>query len=105
MTIGDHGLAHHVWTELTPEELSQEVTEGRHRLAQLTGAEIKTVAIPYGAYDDAVLHELRKHGYEHVFTSDGGVAERAAWLQPREHLRADLTQAELGRLLEPGSAL
>ena len=100
MTIGNHGLAHRVWTELTPQELSHEVTEGRRRLEQLTGAEIKTLAIPYGIYDDPVLSELREHGYQHVFTSDGGIADRAGWLQPREHLRANHTQADLERLLE-----
>lgn len=99
MTIGNHGLAHLFWTELTPAQLSREVSEGRRRLERLTGGEIKTLAIPYGAYDDAVLHALGEHGYEHVFTSDGGVADRAAWLQPREHLRADLTRADLDRLL------
>jgi peptidoglycan/xylan/chitin deacetylase (PgdA/CDA1 family) len=105
MTIGNHGLAHQIWTELTPDELSQEVSEGRHRLEGLAGAEVKTLAIPYGTYDDPVLQLLREHGYEHVYTSDGGIADRAAWLQPREHLRADHTLPELDRLLEPLSAL
>ncbi len=105
MTIGNHGLAHHHWTELTPDELSHEVSEGRRRLERLTGAEVKSLAIPYGAYNDPVLQMLREHGYEHVFTSDGGIADRAAWLQPREHLRAERTQRDLDRLLELLSAL
>ena len=105
MTIGNHGLAHQIWTKLTPDELSQEVSEGRHRLEGLTGAEVNTLAIPYGTYDDRVLQLLREHGYEHVYTSDGGIADRAAWLQPREHLRADHTLPDLDRLLEPLSAL
>jgi peptidoglycan/xylan/chitin deacetylase (PgdA/CDA1 family) len=101
MQIGNHGVAHQLWTELTPTQLSDEVSEGRRRLERLTGGEIKTLAIPYGAYDAAVLRALGEYGYEHVFTSDGGVADGDAWLQPREHLRADQTQPDLDRLLEP----
>lgn len=101
MKIGNHGLAHRIWTELTPTQLSHEVSEGRRRLERLTGGDVNTLAIPYGAYDDAVLHVLAECGHEHVFTSDGGVADRDAWLQPREHVRADHTQPDLDRLLEP----
>lgn len=101
MKIGNHGLAHRIWTELTPTQLYHEVSEGRLRLERLTGGDVKTLAIPYGAYDDTVLHVLAEYGYEHVFTSDGGVADRDAWLQPREHVRADHTQPDLDRLLEP----
>lgn len=99
MTIGNHGLAHHHWTALTPDELTREVAEAREALERLTGTEVNTVAIPYGDYDDAVLRLLREHGYDHVFTSDGGTADPAAWLQPREHPRAGQTPADLERLL------
>ena len=101
MKIGNHGVAHRFWTELTPDELSHEVSEGQRWLEELTRSEIRTLAIPYGAYDAAVLRALVEYGYEHVFTSDGGVADGDAWLQPREHLRADHTQPDLDRLLEP----
>ena len=99
MTVGNHGLAHRFWTELTPTDLEHELTEGRRVLERLAGVRITTLAIPYGAYDDAVLETLRRHDYEHVFTSDGGTAERDAWLQPREHLRAGQTRADLERIL------
>jgi len=100
MTIGNHGLAHRLWTELTQAELAHEVTQGKSTLERLTDTEVSTLAIPYGAYNDAVLDELRDHHhYEHVFTSDGGAADDTSWLQPREHLRAGQTPADLERLL------
>jgi peptidoglycan/xylan/chitin deacetylase (PgdA/CDA1 family) len=99
MTVGNHGLAHRFWTQLSATDLEHELTEGRRRLEQLTGTRITTLAIPYGAYDDAVLETLRRHDYAHVFTSDGGTAKREVWLQPREHLRADQTRVDLERML------
>jgi peptidoglycan/xylan/chitin deacetylase (PgdA/CDA1 family) len=99
MTIGNHGLAHRRWTELTRDALDHEVAEGRRRLERLTGANVGTVAIPYGAYNDEILETLRDHGYTHVFSSDGGAADRQGWLQPPEHLRAHHTAADLERLL------
>lgn len=99
MTIGNHGLAHRRLTALAPTDFEHEVTEGRNRLERLAGTDIGTLAIPYGAYDGAVLEVLRGHGYEHVFTSDGGVADAAAWLQPREHVRAHHNVADLEGML------
>jgi peptidoglycan/xylan/chitin deacetylase (PgdA/CDA1 family) len=99
MTIGNHGLQHRVWTELDQNSLDNEVRSARIELEHLTKGPIDTLAIPYGRYNDAVLATLQSHGYAHVFTSDGGRTDRAAWLQPREHLRADHTQADLRRLL------
>ncbi|HEX3804116.1 MAG TPA: polysaccharide deacetylase family protein [Solirubrobacteraceae bacterium] len=98
MTVGNHGLQHHRWTELGRPELEHEVSAGRQMLEELTGAEIETVAIPYGAYNDLVLDTLRD--YRHVFTSDGGSADPEAWLQSREHVRADQTAAEVQQLLD-----
>jgi hypothetical protein len=30
---------------------------------------------------------LRKHGYQRAYTSDGGVAPRVSWIQPRNTIR------------------
>ncbi len=98
MTIGNHGLQHHRWTELGRPELEQEVSAGRQLLEELTETKIETVAIPYGAYNDLVLDTLRS--YRHVFTSDGGSADPDAWLQSREHLRASHTAADVEQLLD-----
>lgn len=88
MPIGNHGLQHHDWTQLSPDRLEHEVTQGRRLLEELTGTEIHALAIPFGAYNDMVLDSLRRQAYEHVYTSDGGTAAPDAWLQPREHARA-----------------
>jgi peptidoglycan/xylan/chitin deacetylase (PgdA/CDA1 family) len=103
MTIGNHGLAHHDWTDLDSDPLNHEVAEGRRLLEELTDTSVDTLAIPYGAYNADVLETLRGHGYAHVFTSDGGAADREAWLQPREHLRAYHTAADVQRLLSVAS--
>jgi peptidoglycan/xylan/chitin deacetylase (PgdA/CDA1 family) len=100
MTIGNHGLQHHDWTTLGQDRLGHEVSQGRRLLEELTGTEIHTVAIPYGAYNDTVLDTLRRQGYDHVYTSDGGPADPTAWLQPREHLRSEHDPGAIVRLLQ-----
>jgi peptidoglycan/xylan/chitin deacetylase (PgdA/CDA1 family) len=99
MTIGNHGLHHHFWTELDHDALAHEINAGRTKLEQLTAAQITTLAIPYGRYDDTVLATLQSHHYAHVFTSDSGTADPHAWLQPREHLKARHAEGHLQRLL------
>jgi peptidoglycan/xylan/chitin deacetylase (PgdA/CDA1 family) len=99
MPIGNHGLQHHDWTTLEPDKLEHEIGQGRRLLEELTGTEIHTLAIPFGAYNDVVLDSLRRQAYEHVYTSDGGTAAPDAWLQPREQLKAAHTSAEIAALL------
>jgi peptidoglycan/xylan/chitin deacetylase (PgdA/CDA1 family) len=99
MPIGNHGLQHHDWTTLDPDKLEYEIGQGRRLLEELTGGEVHAVAIPFGAYNDSVLDTLRRQAYQFVYTSDGGTADSQAWLQPREHLRAAHTSAEIAALL------
>ena len=99
MAIGNHGLQHRDWTTLTPDRLEHEVGQGRRLLEELTGTEISTLALPFGAYNDTVLDSLRRQGYEHVYTSDGGPADPEAWLQPREHVNADHDPVAIRELL------
>lgn len=100
MTIGNHGLQHHDWTTLERDRLEHEVAQGRRLLEELTATEIKTLAIPFGAYNDTVLDTLRGQAYEHIYTSDGGTADPEAWLQPREHLKADYDPPKIAALLQ-----
>jgi peptidoglycan/xylan/chitin deacetylase (PgdA/CDA1 family) len=99
MAIGNHGLQHHDWTTLARDKLEYEVAQGRRLLEELTGLEINTLAIPFGAYNDVVLDTLRRLGYEHVYTNDGGPADPQAWLQPREHVKADHDATAIATLL------
>jgi len=110
MTIGNHGLHHHRFTELDRPSLEHEVRSGRLLLEELTGTTPTTLAIPFGDYDEFVLDVLQRDAYTHVFTSDGGTAAPEDWLQPREHVRTDHSPAALQSLVSaltdaPGSAL
>ncbi len=99
MRIGNHGLAHLDLTKLEPARLEHEITQGRRLLEELTGTTVDTLAIAYGTYNDAVLEQLRRLAYRHVYTSDGGAADPEAWLQPREHVKAQHTALDVARLL------
>jgi peptidoglycan/xylan/chitin deacetylase (PgdA/CDA1 family) len=83
MTIGSHGLHHRNWRRLDDGELTLELEEPRRILAAAADAEVSQTSVPFGAYDRHVLGRLRAAGYDRVFTSDGGPAQDAAWLQPR----------------------
>jgi peptidoglycan/xylan/chitin deacetylase (PgdA/CDA1 family) len=99
MPIGNHGLQHHDWTQLSPDRLQHEITQGRRLLEELTGTKITTLALPFGAYNDMVLDSLPRHNYEHVYTSDGGTAAPDAWLQPREHAKASHDDRTIAALI------
>lgn len=106
MRIGTHGMHHRPWPGLGEREHREELFEARAVLQDLSGQRVDWAACPFGAYDRRTLARLRRAGYARVFTSDGGVASRDAWLQPRRSIRRDDTpQAVLASLRHKPNAL
>jgi peptidoglycan/xylan/chitin deacetylase (PgdA/CDA1 family) len=99
MTIGSHGMRHRSWRNLDDRDLNEELGEARRRLEGVVGRPVTHAACPFGAYDRRVLGALRSHGYERVFTSDGGPARSDRWLQARTSLGKDHTAADVERML------
>ena len=83
MTIGCHGMRHRAWRRLDERELREELVDAKLVLEQTVGRPVDEAACPFGSYDRRVLRSLRRSGYRHVYTSDGGAAHPEAWLQAR----------------------
>lgn len=98
MTIGSHGTAHRPWRRLSDAELEEELVRSRAVLEDLTGRAVDEAACPFGAYDRRTVRALRRAGYRHVFTSDGGWADSRDWMQPRNTLARDADPAVVERL-------
>lgn len=89
MSVGSHGWAHRDWRTLTQAEAVEEFEVAPRVLSDITGRRVSEAAIPFGSYDRHVLRHLRRAGVMRVFSSDGGVARRSTWLQPRTSLHCD----------------
>ena len=74
--IGSHGMTHSPLTQVSPAEASNEVLESKRRLEDLLQEPIAGLALPFGHYNDAVLHAAWAAGYRRVMTSDFKVANR-----------------------------
>lgn len=98
MGIGSHGIAHRDWTSLSAGELDDELNASRAMLEEICGEPVRSAAIPFGRYNAAVLHALRKAGYAAVYSSDGGSMDISAFLRPRTSIRADTTDLALDRI-------
>lgn len=100
MPVGSHGWAHRDWRRIDPSLHAQEFRDSRQVLGELTGRAISRVSIPFGSYDRHVLRQLRRTGITRAFTSDGGRARTATWLQPRTSLPSDLSPGWLRDVLD-----
>ena len=67
--IGSHGFSHLPVPEARGEQLLREVCESRELLEQLTGAEVRTFAYPYGALPDVEARHLVSKEYEAACTT------------------------------------
>jgi peptidoglycan/xylan/chitin deacetylase (PgdA/CDA1 family) len=66
--IGSHTMSHAFLPRLEPGKMQDELAGSRVKLEKLLHREVKTFALPYGAYNDTVLQSCREAGYERVFT-------------------------------------
>jgi peptidoglycan/xylan/chitin deacetylase (PgdA/CDA1 family) len=66
--IGSHTMTHAFLPRLEVGKMQEELSGSRAKLEKLLNREVKTFALPYGAYNDTVLRICREAGYERVFT-------------------------------------
>lgn len=92
MSIGSHGWEHRDWRRLDDRLARRELEAAPKLLAELSGKPVRSYAPPFGAYDRRLLKRLKRSGATKVYTTEGGVAARDGWLQPRTELRHDLDQ-------------
>lgn len=83
MDVGSHGMNHVNWRKTSSAELKTEIAGARRKLEDVSGRVLQEVAIPFGSYGRREIAELKKEGFFHVFTSDGGYAWTDSWLKPR----------------------
>ncbi len=101
MDVGDH-TAHHVDLRLlTPSQLRMEIAGSRRVLEHVVGHPVYFFAYPFGAYNDAVLSELKSAGFTMAYTTAGGSTESSAnpLTMPRIHVgRAETPSGVLSLL-------
>lgn len=71
--IGSHGIDHVQWTSLKAKALHREIHQSRRDLGNILNAKVDSVAIPFGAYNRAVLSAIRSAGFLRIYTSDQGI--------------------------------
>ena len=106
MRIGTHGMDHVFWRSLTPAQQHSELIEARQEISDAARAPVIEAALPHGMYDRGTLSDLRRLGYQRVFSSDRRRAKDGAWLQPRFSVLADDTIESIrSRILVPPSRI
>lgn len=104
--FGSHLARHLPATGLPDEELLREGAASRAALEARLGDEVRSVAYPFGAYDDRVAAAMRACGYRIALTCDEAIAsvDMDPLALPRLEVsgRADL--AAFAELLEPPAA-
>jgi peptidoglycan/xylan/chitin deacetylase (PgdA/CDA1 family) len=101
MDIGDHTAHHLDLPLLTSAELQSEVGGSRAVLERVLGHSVYYFAYPFGAFNDAVVREIRAAGFTMAYTTAGGTRESttAPLMMPRIHVGRSETPSGLISLL------
>lgn len=89
MTIASHGFDHVDWRRLDEAGRRRELYDARRKIEDEAGVAVTEAAIPFGAFDRSVLHELKAAGYSRVYTSTSGLSFDGSWFCPRWSVTED----------------
>jgi peptidoglycan/xylan/chitin deacetylase (PgdA/CDA1 family) len=67
MELGSHSLSHPDLRKLDDAELSRQLEESKAAVEQITGRPCRTLAYPFGLYDERVVAAAGAAGYELAF--------------------------------------
>jgi len=70
VTIGSHGYYHNDLAKINPQDAARELSLTRHYLENLTGKEVKSIAFPYGSYNQAVINAAEQAAYTQLLATD-----------------------------------
>jgi peptidoglycan/xylan/chitin deacetylase (PgdA/CDA1 family) len=93
--VGSHTRAHPRLPELGDAEIASELAESRRDCEERLGVPCRSIAYPYGAYDDRVLRAALEAGY----SFGAGVPRRAAAALPLAWPRVGVYRGEGARRL------
>ena len=68
LQVGSHTKTHRNLDTLTPSETAKELSDSKKRLEDLLGSRIDTVCFPRGRFNDTVIEESKKAGYEKMYS-------------------------------------
>jgi peptidoglycan/xylan/chitin deacetylase (PgdA/CDA1 family) len=102
MTLGNHGFRHRPWRSLDEAGEREELVEARAVIAGAAGKAVDVASFPFGEYDRGALRAVRRAGFRHVYTVDGGPARPDAWLQSRHTITSAETATSLEQLAQAG---
>ncbi len=105
MDVGAHTRHHVPLSSVSTGVMKNEILGSRNDLQRVLGHPVQWFAYPYGAYDAAVVDELRRAGFVLAATTNGGTVESSqAPLQlPRIHVgRAETAAGILACMASSG---
>jgi peptidoglycan/xylan/chitin deacetylase (PgdA/CDA1 family) len=103
ISIQSHTLTHCVLNELNDTQVRYELTESRRRLSEITGRDVKHLAIPRAGYSRSVRRIVAETGYVTACTNAKGSANLDSDLLnlPRFVIERDMSVDDFARLLTP----
>jgi peptidoglycan/xylan/chitin deacetylase (PgdA/CDA1 family) len=86
MEVGSHGMRHRSWQGMSAAVMQEEIFQAKECIEAVIGRPVTKAACPFGTYDRRSLAQLKKAGFEVVYTSDAGSTRASQWLQARNTL-------------------
>jgi peptidoglycan/xylan/chitin deacetylase (PgdA/CDA1 family) len=72
-TLGNHGWTHQDLTQLSPQEIQENLKKSHYFLSELIGSSCQYFSYPHGGYSSIISKELANLGYLNAYSSFTGI--------------------------------
>jgi peptidoglycan/xylan/chitin deacetylase (PgdA/CDA1 family) len=86
VTIGSHGYYHNDLAGITAAEAAKELAQSKQYLESVTGKAVKSIAFPYGSYNQGVVNAAKACGYTQLLATDYNLPDDGVEPAMRERL-------------------
>ena len=101
-----HGWSHQDLTSFNDDELMRELKGSKEMLSELLGKEVTEICLPIGYYSDHLLEQIKKYGYETVYSSvPGNYNELVTGMMRPRHLLQQASPRDVRYILNGGNDL
>ena len=105
MIFGSHGLNHKAMDKLSDKDALNEFVKSKSILEDNLGSAINCFSYPYGDCSKESHANGLSAGYEFLFTSNHGTANKNSNILPRNSIHSGMNLKKISKIMNPGFSL
>ncbi len=100
MEIGSHSLNHNDLSSVSSKRSDIEIIKSKSIIEDKISKKVRCFSFPYGRYNNKIINNVLKSGYDYCFTSKPGLFNSGDVVIPRISLNNTLNNSDIAKIID-----